>query len=187
MKLKILAMVVALVGLTSFANAADIKSGLKVGEEVGPFDVTKLAGAESDGVKIGQQLCYRCRNSARPQVMVFTRSSDEKVVAFVKKLDAELAKNSDKQLRAFVNYLGENKDSAAEAAKKLCATTKVSNVPFVVPNEFENGPEDYGLNSKAEVTVLVAKDGKVTANHAFASAKDLDVDSIIKDVEKTVN
>ena len=187
MKLKILAVAVAVLSLASWSMAEDVKSGLKVGEDIGPFDVTKLAGAEADGVKIGQQLCYRCRNSARPQVMIFTRSSDEKVVAFVKKLDAELAKNSDKQLRAFVNYLGESKDAAADSAKKLAATTKATNVPFVVPNEFENGPEDYGINTKAEVTVLVAKEGKVTANHAFSKAKDLDVDKILKDVEKTIN
>ena len=187
MKLKILAVAVAVLSLASWSVAADVKSGLKVGEDVGPFDVTKLAGAESDGVKVGQQLCYRCKNSARPQVMIFTRSSDEKVVAFVKKIDAALEKNSDKQLRAFVNYLGESKDSAADAAKKLASTTKATNVPFVVPNEFENGPEDYGLNSKAEVTILVAKDGKVTANHAFAKASELDAEKILKDVEKTVN
>ncbi len=72
-----------------------------------------------------------------------------------------------------VNYMGENKDGAADAAKKLCATTKAENVPFVVPNEFENGPADYGINAKAEVTVLVAKEGKVTANYAFAKAKDV--------------
>lgn len=186
MKLKILAVAVAVLSLTSWSVAEDIKSGLKVGEGVGPFDVTKLAGAEDDGVKIGQQLCYRCRNNTRPQVMVFTRSSDEKVVALVKKLDAELAENSDKQLRAFVNYLGESKDAASSAAKKLAASTKAENVPFVVPNEFENGPEDYGLNSKAEVTILVAKEGKVTANRAFEKAKDIDVDAVIKDVEKTV-
>lgn len=187
MKLKILAIAVAVMSLASWSVAADIKSGLKVGEDVGPFDVTKLAGAEEDGVKIGQQLCYRCRNGSRPQVMVFTRSSDEKVVALVKKLDAELAKNSDKQLRAFVNYLGDNKEAAGTAAKKLAATTKAENVPFAVPNEFENGPEDYGINSKAEVTVLVAKDGKVTANRAFEKAKDVDVDAVIADVEKAIH
>lgn len=187
MKLKILAVAVAVLSLASWSLAADVKSGLSVGQEVGPFDVTKLAGAESDGQKIGQQLCYRCKNGARPQVMIFTRSSDEKVVAFVKKIDASLEKNSDKQLRAFVNYLGESKDAAADAAKKLASTTKATNVPFVVPNEFENGPEDYGLNSKAEVTVLVAKDGKVTANYAFAKGSQLDADKILKDVEKTVN
>ncbi len=82
--------------------------------------------------------------------------------------------------------MGENKESAADARKKLCATSKAENVPFVVPNEFENGPADYGISAKAEVTVLVAKDGKVTANHAFAKAKEVDVDSVIKSIEKTV-
>lgn len=186
MKLKILAVAVAVLSLASWSVAADVQSGLKVGEDVGAFDVTKLAGAEKDGVKIGQQLCYRCRNGSRPQVMIFTRSSDEKVVALVKKLDAELAKNSEKQLRAFVNYLGEDKESAGSAAKKLAAATKAENVPFAVPNEFENGPEDYGLNSKAEVTVLIAKDNKVVANHAFEKAKALDVNAVIAAVEKAV-
>jgi hypothetical protein len=187
MKLKILAVLVAVMSLTSWSMAEEVKSGLKVGEDVGAFDVTKLAGAEDDSVKVGQQLCYRCKNGARPQVMVFTRSSDEKVLALVKKLDTELDKNSDKQLRAFVNYMGESKDAAADAAKKLATNSKTTRVPFVVPNEFENGPADYGLNAKAEVTILVAKDGKVTANHAYAKAKDLDVATIVKDIEKAVN
>ncbi len=114
-------------------------------------------------------------------------SSDEKVVALVKKLDEALAKNSDKQLRAFVNYMGESKDAASDAAKKLCSTSKTTNVPFVVPNEFENGPADYGINAKADVTVLIAKDGKVIANHAYAKAKDIDVSAVMSDIEKSVN
>lgn len=40
------------------AAAADLKSGLQVGEFVGAFDVVKCAGPE-DGVQEGQQLCYR--------------------------------------------------------------------------------------------------------------------------------
>jgi hypothetical protein len=40
------------------AVAAELKSGLQVGEFVGAFDVVKCAGPE-DGVQEGQQLCYR--------------------------------------------------------------------------------------------------------------------------------
>lgn len=40
------------------AVAAELKSGLQVGDSVGAFDVVKCAGPE-DGVKEGQQLCYR--------------------------------------------------------------------------------------------------------------------------------
>ena len=40
------------------AVAAELKSGLQVGDSVGFFEVVKCAGPE-DGVKEGQQLCYR--------------------------------------------------------------------------------------------------------------------------------
>lgn len=41
------------------AIAAELKSGLQEGDSVGAFDVVKCAGAEGDGVKEGQELCYR--------------------------------------------------------------------------------------------------------------------------------
>jgi hypothetical protein len=40
-------------------RADELKSGLPVGKSLGPFDVTKCAGAPDDGVKVGQELCYR--------------------------------------------------------------------------------------------------------------------------------
>ena len=35
------------------------------------------------------------------------------------------------------------------------------NVPFVVPNDFQTGPDDYAINPQAEVTVILAEGGKV--------------------------
>ncbi len=186
--LTLVAALAALVFGASNVNAADLKSGLQSGEAIGAFDVTKVAGAESDGVETGKTLCYRCRNGGRPQVMVFTRSADGKVVELVKALDSELKQyGEEKKLRAFVNLLSDSKDTASEQAKKLCAESKAENVPFVVPNEFENGPEDYGINAKAEVTVIVANSGKVVANYAVGSANELDVKAIVGDVEKMLN
>jgi hypothetical protein len=185
--LTVVAMSMVLFASVSFVSAEEIKSGLQAGALIGAFDVTKLAGAEDDGVATGDNLCYRCKNGGRPQVMVFTRSSNEQVVKLVQKLDEALGQNSSKQLRAFVNVLGEDKSSAAKDAKKLAAASKAKAVPFVVPNEFENGPGDYGLNTKAAVTVILAEGGKVKANHAFASAKDVAVDSVIADLAKILN
>ena len=171
----------------SLASAEEVKSGLAAGKSIAPFYVTKTAGAESDGVACGDNLCYRCKNGSRPQVMVFTRSTDEKVVALVKQLDAQLKKHEDAQLRAFVNMLGDSKDAAAASVKKLATESKAQQVPFVVPNEFENGPEDYGISPKAELTIIIANEAKVVANHAVASAKDLNVDAVVGDIEKMLN
>ena len=78
--------VAVLAGSASLAE--DIKSGLQAGAKIGAFDVVKVAGADSDGVKTGATLCYRCRYGARPQVMIFTRSTGENVASLSKQIDA---------------------------------------------------------------------------------------------------
>ncbi|QDT08468.1 hypothetical protein [Planctomycetes bacterium K23_9] len=163
-----------------------LKSGPQKGDSIGAFYVTKLCGAEEDGVKEGKNLCYRCRNGRKPQVMVFTRSTDPKVAELVQKLDAAVTKNEDAALRAFVNVMGEDKDDVTETAKKFAAKTGAKNIPFVIPNEFENGPDNYGINAKAEVTVVLASNMGVKANHAFASVKDMNVDAVIADLSKII-
>jgi hypothetical protein len=127
-------------------------------------------------------------------VMIFTRGADKNVAALVKKLDGAIAasaadeKDAKKQLAGFVNLLGTDRESLEAQAKEFGAATKAENVPVVVPVEFENGPEDYGINPEAAVTVIVAKDSKVTANHAFAKG-DLNekaIAAVLADVEKLV-
>lgn len=183
---KMLALLVAVALATSgIAFAAELKSGLAANEAIAPFDVVKCGGADDDDVKVGDQLCYRCKYGNRPMVMVFTRKTDDKVIDLIKKLDDAVAKDSKKQLKAFVNLLGENREELETAAKEFAKKTEVKDTPVVVPVEFENGPADYGINPEAAVTILIAKKGKVAANHAFAEAKDLDekaLEAVLADV-----
>lgn len=164
--------------------AGDLKSGPQAGDPLKPFYVTKCAGAEKDGVSEGDELCYRCKNSRKPQVVIFTRSTDPKVIDLVKKIDAAIAKNKDSKLTSFVNVLGDDKDELAASAKSLAKSTAAKQVPFVVPNEFENGPDNYGINPKAQITVILADGTAVKASHAVADAKELKADSILADLKK---
>lgn len=172
--------------MSSVAVAEEVESGLKEGANIGAFYVTKAAGAEEDGVSTGQNLCYRCKNGARPQVMVFTRSTDDKVVKLIQRLDKQLQKHEDKQLRAFVNMLGDSKEAAGDEVKKLAGQAKTKLVPFVVPNEFENGPDNYGLNPEAAVTVLLANNSKVVANYAVTDASELEIKTVMSQLKKLV-
>ncbi|MBS0210049.1 MAG: hypothetical protein JSS27_13960 [Planctomycetes bacterium] len=151
------------------AVAAEVKSGLEVGAKVGAFNVVKSGGAPDDGVAVGKELCYRCKYGNRPQVMIFTRQTNGAVAELTKALESAVVKQSDKQLSAFVNLLGADKAALDSQAKKFATDTGVSHVPVVVPVENENGPDNYGLNPKAEVTVLLVSKGQVKANHAFAA------------------
>jgi hypothetical protein len=185
-----LGLVVALT--TGVAVAADdaanqVKSGPQCGDSIGAFYVTKIAGAEDDGVDVGENLCYRCRNGAKPQVIVFTRSTNKKVAELIQKLDKAVADNESSKLRVFVNLLGDDKEELSGKAKKFASRSKTKNVPFVVPNEFENGPDNYGINANADVTITLASDLGVKATHAVTKAKDLDVDSVLADLAKILN
>jgi len=159
---------VALSFSAAFASAEELKSGLAAGERIGAFNVVKVAGAADDGVAVGNELCYRCKYGARPQVMVFTRKGSAEVVQLSKELNSAVTAKSDKQLSAFVNVLGD-KAAAEKTAKELGADS--AKVPVVVPVENENGPANYGINPDAEVTVLIAKGGKVISSTGYAAGK----------------
>lgn len=181
-----LSLAVALMS-TGSVLAEDLKSGPQDGDKIGAFYVTKIAGAEKDGVNQGKELCYRCKNGAKPQVIVFTRSTDGKVKELVQKLDKAVSDNASSKLCVFVNVLGDDKEDLAQTCKKLAKSSKAKNVPFVVPNEFENGPDNYGINAKADVTIMLASDLGVKASHSVAKSADLDVDSVINDLSKILN
>lgn len=178
----------AVLAVSAMVMAAELKSGLEPGKAIGAFDVVKIAGAANDGVKEGAQLCYRCKYGARPMVMVFTRDAAA-VAKLTKELDAAVAKNADKQLKAFVNVMAADREAAEAAAKKFAAEAKPDQVPVVVPVEFDNGPGDYGINPEATVTVIVASGSKVTANFAFGKGElnDAGVKKVLESVGKIVN
>ncbi|MEC7564806.1 MAG: hypothetical protein VX738_03900 [Planctomycetota bacterium] len=101
---------------------------------------------------------------------VFTRSLDENVVSLTKKLQAELFENSDKQLRAFVVLLTDKPGRQEKILLDLAQKNRLRTLPLTV---FENaqGPPDYKIAAKAEVTVLMWKGLQIQANHAFEAGK----------------
>src|SRR5688572_23251914 len=178
---KWIASLVVLTSFTSFASAEEVKSGLAAGEKIPAFIVAKVGGADADGVEVGKELCYRCKYGARPQVMVFTRTTGGEVANLTKELNAAIAANADKNLTAFVNVMSADKAAAEKAAKELAAAGSTS-VPVVVPVENENGPANYGINPDAEVTVLIANKMKVVSSKGY-KASELDAAAVLKDVK----
>ena len=101
---------------------------------------------------------------------VFTRSLDENVVSLTKKLQVELFENSGKQLRAFVVLLTDKPGKQEKVLFELARKNRLRTLPLTV---FENaqGPPDYKIADKAEVTVLLWKGLQIQANHAFAAGE----------------
>jgi len=179
----------ALVLGAGVAVAAELKSGLQPGEDLGAFEVEKCAGAVNDGRKAGDTFCYRCMLGNRPVVMVFARKADDKLAKLVKELDKEVAEHADEKLGSFVNLIGKDASALKKTAKEFAEKNKVDHVALVVPQDHENGPTSYNVSPDAEVTVIIYNKGKVAANHAFASGK-LDakaIAAIVADTDKMLN
>ncbi|TWU23855.1 hypothetical protein Pla52o_17780 [Novipirellula galeiformis] len=172
----------------SDTNAADAttQTGLKQGDPIGVFYVTKIAGAEDDGVDTEQEICYRCRYGSRPMVMVFARQTDGKVTELVKQLDSAVTENQDARLSAFVSLLGEDTGKLKTSAIELAKKTSAKQIPFVVAKESKTGPLNYRLAIDAPVTVVVANDSQVVSSRAFAT-DEIDLDAILADVKAMLN
>jgi hypothetical protein len=162
------------------AQAEEPKSGLKDGAFVAAFNVRDVTGPNE-----GKTLCYRCLYNTRPVVSIFTRNLDDATAQLIKKVDEQVGKNEDKQMRAFVVLLTDDADSAEEQLKKVAEKQGIKNVPLTV-FDGEAGPPEYKINKDAEVTVLMWNKSKVEANRGFAKgefdAKDVPV--VLDDTKK---
>ncbi len=105
MKAFSLGLAVALLSISTL-QAAELKSGLQPGDQVGAFNVEKCGGAVNDGREVGANFCYRCMLGAKPTVMVFSRKADAQLAALAKELDKTVSKNADQKLSSFINLIG---------------------------------------------------------------------------------
>ena len=158
-------------------------SALRQGDSVGVFYVTKVAGAEDDGVQPGEQLCYRCRYGSSPMVMVFARRTGGRVTELVRRIDRAVFSNRKRRLKGLVTMLGDSTPAVKAAAGEVAAAAKVEHVPVVVAKEVKTGPLNYKLPADAEVTVVVAKDSQVVKTHTFTSEK-VDIAAVMSEVER---
>ncbi|MEM6779707.1 MAG: hypothetical protein AAF670_18775 [Planctomycetota bacterium] len=181
------ASLVCLVALSaSMMVSATADEGLCKGDPIDAFYVTKVAGAEDDGIDEGESLCYRCRYGSRPMVMVFAQQTGQKVTELVKQIDSAVADNADAQLRGLVTMFGAETARLTDSATKLAGQADPQNVPIVVSKDSEAGPSSYRLNQDVEITVVVASDSQVVARHEF-SADSLDVAAVMSEVKSMLN
>src|SRR5436190_1683359 len=79
---KVLASFAAVLLVAGMVVAADVESGLKVGESVGAYNVKDITGPNA-----GKSLCYRCNYGARPVINVFTRTVNDDLAKLIVQVD----------------------------------------------------------------------------------------------------
>ncbi len=118
--------------------------------------------------------------------MVFARKPDAALASLARQIDEAIAKHEDKKLSSFINLLGSDRESLEKSSKDLAAKSRLKHVAVVVPVEFEDGPKDFGINPKADVTVMLYVKQKVVANHSFGPGElnEKGVSAVVADIPK---
>lgn len=153
----------------SMTYATPLHAGdrLEQGNPIGPFSVTKLAGADDDGIEVGQSLCYRCRYGSRPMVLIFARDSTDELVKLIREVESLTLQHAAANLKSLVTLVGSDREAIRSRAEALAKLSGVTEIPFAVSNDGEYGPGHYGLNESSEVVVVVANDSQTVASFAF--------------------
>jgi hypothetical protein len=172
-------------GDAAVAAEAGVKSGPQAGDRLpGPFNPINVTNAEMPE-NAGKRSDYVEQHGQSPVVLVFAREINDPLTLLVEKLDAAVARNRSARLRAVVVVLSD--DAALEGSlKKLSDKEGLKHVSLAFTEPA--GLKPYKLSPSADVTVLLYKNLKVAANHAFLKGE-LDgkaVRAILADLPKVV-
>jgi hypothetical protein len=151
-----------LVAFASVCSSAEdpVFSGPQVGETLPPFTVVSVyenAGKEVDPVKAAD---------GKPLLLVFVHKLTRPGIKLTRVLTGYGKSQADCGAVSAIVWLQDDK-----AAAESYLTRAKGSLNFVVPVGVSvdggEGPGSYGLNRNVELTILIAKENKVTANFAL--------------------
>ena len=137
-----------------------LRSGLQPGEQIlalfEPLNVT--------GPYAGEPHCLVCENGASPVAMVFARTLNEPLVHLLARLDHATAKHKEHEMGSFAVFLSEDENLVPRLET---AAKKQDLKHLVLATDPPAGPDGFKVSAAAEVTVVLYREHKVIANHAF--------------------
>lgn len=179
--------IVVLCGV-AFASVAvaDVESGLKAGEKVPALKAFGVVGTVE-----GKEADYAAERKDAPTVYLFVSAQEgglpvggRPLGRFMKELDKEITKTDDKA-KVVAVWLGEKAfEKHKEYLPKINTSLKFENTSLAAFDGEKSGPNGWGINPDAHLTVIVVKGGKVVKSFAFVTVNDTDVPKVLKELEK---
>lgn len=165
--------------LSTALSRADVESGPKVGEKIGELKVFAVSGPVEN-----KEVDYAAERKDAPTVYLFVQSEhfSRPAFRFMKTLDGKLIPAE--QTLAIAVWLGDSTEknkSYLERAKNSLAFEKTAVTLFDGP---KSGPNGWGVNPDAHLTVVVASRGKVVKTLAFVTVNETDVASVEEAIKK---
>lgn len=158
---------------------ADVESGPAVGEKIPALKVEAVTGPQE-----GKSLDYAADRAEKPTVYAFVQAErwSRPMARFLKKIDGELQGIDDAACVAV--WLAEKPDASKEYLPKAQMSLKFERTSLTSFAGEIAGPNGWGVNGDAHVTVVVARGGKTVARFGFVSVNETSVPQVIETLKK---
>jgi len=156
-----LAIVFALASVAASQDKPVEFSGPQVDEKLTPFATKVVLGEQA-----GHEVDLVKQAAGKPVVIIFVHERNRPSVGLARVLGLYAASKKGSGLSGGIVYLTAD---ATETEKwmNVAKGTLTTGLPVGISADGQEGPGAYGLNRKVQMTVLVGKDDKVTANFAL--------------------
>ena len=158
--------------------AADaVFSGPQPGEKTSSFKVVELTGANA-----GKEREPVAENAGQPTALVFVHGIERSLVPLLRTVDEYGAIRKD-SLKTEIVFLSSDRLQGEQRAKAAAGSLKLqARVGLSVDGA--EGPGNYGLNKECLMTIVAAKDNKVTANFALVQPGISDAPKVLEALAK---
>ncbi|QDU27012.1 hypothetical protein ETAA8_20960 [Anatilimnocola aggregata] len=154
-------------------------SGPQVGEQLPAFKVRGVLGDAA-----GKELDFVTQAAGKPLVLIFLHDVNRQSIGMLRTLSGYTVGREQDGLHTGVILLDDDA-TAAENTLKRISHALTPKAPTGVSPDGREGPGAYGLNRNVMLTILVGKDGKVTANFALVQPSlQVDLPKILDEVVK---
>ena len=175
----ILSAAIVFAACTNLLAADPVFSGPQVDEKLPAF---KVRGVFDDAV--GKKLDFVTQAGDKPLVLIFVHDVNRQSISLVRVLSSYTVSRAKDDLHTGIVWLDADATEAENTLKRIkhALTPKA---PTGVSLDGREGPGAYGLNRNVQLTVLVGKAGKVTANFAIVQPSlQADLPKILAEVVK---
>lgn len=178
---RILSLAVVAVVAIGVSFAGELKSGPQPGDKFpGAFHPLNVTGESK-----GEKTCLVCKAGGAPVAMVFARCADcEMTGKLIKKLDEVTTANSKKDMNSFAVFLTDEEKVFSTKLESMAKKAELKSCTLAIDNP--TGPEKYGVNKDADVTVVLYVKRDIKASYAFKKGEltEEKINMIIKDTSK---
>jgi hypothetical protein len=152
-------------------------SGPQVGEKLPPLKVRGVFDADA-----GKEFDFVKRAEGKPIVLVFVHEMNRPSMGLTRTLSTYTASRAKDGLHTGIVWLSDDATEAENTLKRI-RYALAKDAPIGISTDGKEGPGAYGLNRNTTLTILVGKEGKVTANFALVQPSlQADLPKILKEV-----